>query len=187
MYWNTRYPVVDGDKDHILGFINVKEFLTANLKNPKLDEGYKLEPFINPVIRVIESVPIHDLLLKMQKERIHIAILMDEYGGTSGLVTVEDIIEEIVGEIRDEFDEDEVPAIRMLNENHYILDSKLLIEDVNNLLGTHLSEEDVDTIGGWFLTQNIDAEADSELEFEGYIFKVHKIDGHQIHYLEVKK
>ncbi|MEH7345926.1 hemolysin family protein [Bacillus sp. JJ1532] len=183
----TRYPVVNGDKDNILGFINAKEFLTTNLINKNADEDYKLETFINPVIRVIENVPIHDLLVKMQKERIHIAILMDEYGGTSGLVTVEDIIEEIVGEIRDEFDEDEVPAIRMLNENHFILDSKLLIEDVNNLLGTDLSHEDVDTIGGWFLTQNFDAKTGSELEFEGYNFKVHNIDGHQIHYLEVKK
>ena len=65
--------------------------------------------YIRPIIRVIETIPIHDLLVKMQKDRIHMAILMDEYGGTSGLVTVEDIIEEIVGEIRDEFDMDEVP------------------------------------------------------------------------------
>jgi CBS domain containing-hemolysin-like protein len=182
----TRYPVVDGDKDHIRGFINVKEFLTA-LQGTNVDEDFKLEKFINPIIRVIETVPIHDLLVKMQKERSHIAILMDEYGGTSGLVTVEDIIEEIVGEIRDEFDEDEVPVIRKLAENHFIIDSKLLIEDVNNLLGTDLSHEDVDTIGGWFLTNNINAEADSVIEIEGYIFKVQSKDGHQIHYLEVKK
>jgi CBS domain containing-hemolysin-like protein len=182
----TRYPVVEGDKDHIRGFINVKEFLTA-LQGTNVDEDFKLEKFINPIIRVIENVPIHDLLVKMQKERSHIAILMDEYGGTSGLVTVEDIIEEIVGEIRDEFDEDEVPVIRKLAENHFIIDSKLLIEDVNILLGTDLSNEDVDTIGGWFLTNNIKAETDSAIEIEGYNFKVQSKDGHQIHYLEVKK
>jgi CBS domain containing-hemolysin-like protein len=181
----TRYPVVDGDKDNIRGFINVKEFLTA-LQDKNIDD-FKLEIFINPIIRVIENVPIHDLLVKMQKERTHIALLMDEYGGTSGLVTVEDIIEEIVGEIRDEFDEDEVPVIRKINENHFIIDAKLLIEDVNKLLGTDLLHEDVDTIGGWFLTNNIDAEAASEIEIEGYIFKVQKIDGHQIQYLEIKK
>jgi CBS domain containing-hemolysin-like protein len=182
----TRYPVVDGDKDHIRGFINVKEFLTA-LQDTNIDEDFHLEKFINPIIRVIETAPIHDLLVKMQKERSHIAILMDEYGGTSGLVTVEDIIEEIVGEIRDEFDEDEVPVIRKLAENHFIIDSKLLIEDVNNLLGTDLSHEDVDTIGGWFLTNNIDAKIDSAIEIEGYIFTIQSKDGHQIHYLEVKK
>ncbi|MEW9050169.1 MAG: hemolysin family protein [Neobacillus sp.] len=182
----TRYPVVDGDKDHIRGFINVKEFLTA-LHVLNNNEGFKIEQFINPIIRVIETIPIHDLLVKMQKERSHIAILMDEYGGTSGLVTVEDIIEEIVGEIRDEFDEDEVPVIRKLNENHFVIESKLLIEDVNKLLGTDLYHEEVDTIGGWFLTNNIDAEPSSELEAQGYCFKVQEKDGHQIHYLEVKK
>jgi CBS domain containing-hemolysin-like protein len=152
----TRYPVVDGDKDHILGFMNAKEFLTALMMNQDSGEVLHLESFTNPIIRVIETVPIHDLLVKMQKERIHIAILIDEYGGTSGLVTVEDILEEIVGEIRDEFDEDEVPEIRKVKENHYILDGKTLIEDVNNLLGIKLSDEEMDTIGGWFLTQNFE-------------------------------
>ena len=181
----TRYPVVDGDKDNIIGFINAKEFLTSHISqhHKKLD----IHSFINPIIRVIETIPVHDLLVKMQKERIHIAILMDEYGGTSGLVTVEDIVEEIVGEIRDEFDEDEIPEIRKLKEDHYILDAKLLIDDVNQLLGTDFSDEEIDTIGGWFLTQNFDATLGTKIETEGYIFKVNKIDGHHIQYIEVKK
>lgn len=183
----TRYPVVNGDKDHVLGFINAKELLTTTFMTKNSDEDLKLESFINPVIHVIETIPIHDLLVKMQKERIHIAILVDEYGGTSGLATVEDILEEIVGEIRDEFDEDEVPEIRKVNDNHFILDGKLLIEDVNNLLVTNLSSEEMDTIGGWFLAQNFDVKMGTEIEAEGYLFKVHEIDGHHIHYLEVKK
>ncbi|KOP71171.1 hemolysin family protein [Cytobacillus solani] len=181
----TRYPVIDGDKDNILGFMNVKELLSSILMNK--DPHLRMETFINPIIRVIETIPIHDLLLKMQKERIHIAILMDEYGGTSGLVTVEDIIEEIVGEIRDEFDEDEIPNIRKLKEDHYIIDAKLLIGDANHLLGTAISNEEIDTIGGWFLTQDIDAQIGTEIELEGYVFKVSEIDGHHIQYLEVKK
>ena len=181
----TRYPVVDGDKDNIIGFINAKEFLTSHISqhHKKLD----IHTFINPIIRVIETIPIHDLLVKMQKERVHIAILMDEYGGTSGLVTVEDIVEEIVGEIRDEFDEDEIPEIRKLKEDHYILDAKLLINDVNQLLGIDFSDEEIDTIGGWFLTQNFDATLGSKIEEEGYIFTVNKIEGHHIQYIEVKK
>jgi CBS domain containing-hemolysin-like protein len=183
----TRYPVADGDKDNILGFLNVKEFLTAKVMNEINTQDLKLETFINPVIRVIETIPIHDLLVKMQKERTHIAILIDEYGGTSGLVTVEDIIEEIVGEIRDEFDDDEVSEIRKLADDHYLLDAKVLISDVNNLLGTDLDDEEIDTIGGWMLTQNFDAQVGTEIEAEDYVFKVKEIDGHHILYLEVKK
>lgn len=183
----TRYPVVDGDKDNIVGFINMKEFLTANVMGQTSRENLDLKNFINPIIRVIETIPIHDLLVKMQKERIHMSILMDEYGGTSGLVTVEDIIEEIVGDIRDEFDEDEIPEIRKLAEDHYILDAKLLIEDVKHLLDIELEDEEVDTIGGWFLSQNFDAKTGSEVEADGYIFKVREIDGHHILYLDVKK
>lgn len=183
----TRYPIIDGDKDNIVGFINVKEFLTANLQEQISQNGFQIENFINPIIHVIETIPISELLIKMQKERTHIAILVDEYGGTSGLVTIEDIIEEIVGEIRDEFDADEIPDIRQLNDDHYIISSKLLLEDVNNLLGIHLVHDDIDTIGGWFLSYNINAELGSETEFENYLFKVHEIEGHHITYLEVKK
>lgn len=182
----TRYPVVDGNKDNIVGFVNVKEFLTANLQ-PEQTKKLSIHDFINPVLRVIETIPINDLLIKMQKDRIHLAILMDEYGGTSGLVTVEDIVEEIVGEIRDEFDEDEIPEIRKIKEGHYILDSKVLIEDVNHLLDLDLPDDEIDTIGGWFLTLNFDAKLGSQLELDGYLFTVTEIDGHQIHYLEVKK
>ncbi|WP_368657946.1 hemolysin family protein [Metabacillus halosaccharovorans] len=183
----TRYPVVDGDKDHIVGFLNVKELLTSAFTDCDEPKPFDINTYINPVIQVIETIPIHDLLLKMQKERTHIAVLIDEYGGTSGLVTVEDILEEIVGEIRDEFDEDEIPDIRKLNDDHYILDGKLLIEDVNNLLNIDLSDEDIDTIGGWFLTQKFNAEVGVEVADQDYIFKVHESDGHHIQYLEVFK
>jgi CBS domain containing-hemolysin-like protein len=181
----TRYPVVNGDKDHIIGYVNMKEFLTAKI----LDDGknHELSEFVKPVMHVIENIPIHDLLVKMQKERTHIAIIMDEYGGTSGLVTVEDILEEIVGEIRDEFDDDEVPEIRKVKEDEYILDAKMLLEDVNDLLGIELISEDIDTIGGWILSQNFEAEVGTEAEAEGYTFKIDEKDGHQVLYIEVKK
>jgi CBS domain containing-hemolysin-like protein len=183
----TRYPVVDGDKDNIVGMINIKEILTATISKNDALETSTLNEYIHPVIRVIESIPIHDLLVKMQKERTHMAILIDEYGGTSGLVTVEDILEEIVGEIRDEFDADEVADIRKLNPNHYIFSAKVLVEDVNDTLGISLSEEDVDTLGGWFLTRNIEAKKGDEIVEEGYVFKVKDIEGHHILFIEVKK
>jgi CBS domain containing-hemolysin-like protein len=180
----TRYPLVNGDKDNVIGLINIREFLTATIQNK---QEIQLEEYMKPIIRVIETVPIRELLIKMQKERTHMAILLDEYGGTSGIVTAEDILEEIVGDIRDEFDEDEISDIRRIKEDHYILNGKVLISEVNDLLGTHLSEDEVDTIGGWFLTNNFEAVEGDILEEEGYIFKIKNIEEHHIHFIEVMK
>jgi len=182
----TRYPVYDGDRDNILGFINAKELFTHGLLEQLTDDSLVLEDFINPVIRVIETIPIQELLVRMQKERIHMAILMDEYGGTSGLVTVEDILEEIVGEIRDEFDDDEIAEIRKVSDNHYILNAKMLIEDVENLLNVTLDAEEVETLGGWFLTLNNGIKATRNIELAPYIFSIFEQHGHQIHYIEVR-
>jgi len=182
----TRYPIYDGDRDNILGFINAKELFTHGLLEKLTDETLVIEDFINPVIRVIETIPVQELLVRMQKERIHMAILMDEYGGTSGLVTVEDILEEIVGEIRDEFDDDEIADIRKITENHYILNAKMLVEDVENLLNITLEAEEVETLGGWFLSVNNGIKASANIELGSYIFSIYEQQGHQIHYIEVR-
>jgi CBS domain containing-hemolysin-like protein len=182
----TRYPIIDGDKDHIIGLVNIKEIVTDLIGNENLSTK-TLEQYTRPIIRVIETIPIHDLLLKMQKDRVHMAILMDEYGGTSGLVTVEDILEEIVGEIRDEFDSDEIPMIRKIKENHYIIDSKVLVTEVNDLLGVDIDDEDVDTIGGWILTENYEAKEGDILLHETYSFKILDMEDHHIKYIEVTK
>ncbi|HZG73560.1 MAG TPA: hemolysin family protein [Chondromyces sp.] len=182
----TRYPIIDGDKDHIIGLVNLKEVLTDYVQNTKQINS-SLEHYIRPIIRVIDTIPIHDLLKKMQKERIHMAILMDEYGGTSGLVTVEDILEEIVGEIRDEFDLDEIPLIRKVEEDHYILDAKVLVSEVNDLLGLDMEDEDVDTIGGWIMTENYEAVQGDTLLHGSYEFTILEMEDHHIKYIEVTK
>lgn len=182
----TRYPIFDGDRDNILGFLNAKELFAHGLIDKITDESLVLDDFINPVIRVIETIPIQELLVRMQKDRIHMAILMDEYGGTSGLVTVEDILEEIVGEIRDEFDDDEVADIRKINENHYILNARMLVEDVEDLLHITLNSEDVETLGGWFLTANNGNKTAMNVELDSYVFSIYEQKGHQLHYIEVR-
>ncbi|MCU9615147.1 hemolysin family protein [Caldibacillus lycopersici] len=182
----TRYPIIDGDKDHIIGLINIKEILTAIISGQDLSKQ-TIQSYMRPIIRVIDTVPIHDLLLKMQKEQIHMAILFDEYGGTSGLVTVEDIVEEIVGEIRDEFDLDEIPLIRQLSDNHYIFDAKVLVSEVNDLLNLNINDEDVDTIGGWILTENFEAKQGDTLSYEDFQFHILEMEDHHIKYVEVKK
>lgn len=182
----TRYPVIEGDKDHIIGVLNLKEILSAYVENGS-DPQFSIDPYVKPIIRVIETIPIKELLIRMQRERSHIAILLDEYGGTSGLVTVEDIVEEIVGDIRDEFDADEIPEIRKIKDGHFIIDAKVLIDQVNNMLGTDIEEEEVDTIGGWFLTHNYEVEVGDEIENNGYVFRVKEAEPHHISYIEVFK
>jgi len=182
----TRYPVVDGDKDHIIGLVNLKELLTDVVTGTGA-EGKTIDDYTRPIIHVIESIPIQELLAKMQRERVHMAILIDEYGGTSGLVTVEDIIEEIVGEIRDEFDTDEKPAIQKINDTTTILDGKVLIGEVNDLFGLQIDDTDVDTISGWILTEQIDIHPGDKIPFGDYEFRIIEMDGHHIKSLEIKK
>ncbi len=181
----TRYPVIDGEKDNIVGMLNMKEVLTDYISGKNLDTS--IEEYTRPVIQVIESIAIHDLLVKMQKERVHMAILMDEYGGTAGLVTVEDILEEIVGEIRDEFDEDEVPEINKISEHKTVVDGKVLIDEVNDLFGLDIHDDEMDTIGGWILSEKMDVVEGDKLNYGDYEFKVLEIDGYHIKLLEIVK
>jgi CBS domain containing-hemolysin-like protein len=181
----TRYPVIDGEKDHIVGMVNMKEVLTEYVKGMNVET--LISHYVRPVIQVIESIPIQDLLVKMQKERVHMAILIDEYGGTAGLVTVEDILEEIVGDIRDEFDGDEVPEINHINENKTVVDGKVLIEDVNDLFGLDIDHSDMDTIGGWVMSEKIEVTEGDKVHYNEYEFTVLEVEGYHIKTLEIVK
>ncbi|MDR9794455.1 hemolysin family protein [Aeribacillus pallidus] len=183
----TRYPVIDGDKDHVIGLINIKEVFTEISSYDNLNTEKSIDDFVRPIIQVIESIPIHDLLLKMQKERIHMAILYDEYGGTSGLVTVEDILEEIVGEIQDEFDEDKKPIIQQINHDRALVDGRILISEINDWLGLKIEETDVDTLGGWMLTERYDIKQGESIEFGPYTFHVVEMAGNHIKTIEITK
>jgi CBS domain containing-hemolysin-like protein len=142
----TRYPVCDPDKDNIIGFVHIKDLLKpdANLKG--------IKKIMRPITTVPDSIQISDLLKILQKKRSQMALLIDEYGGTSGLVTLEDIMEEIVGEIQDEFDE-ERPTIEMKDDNTFSIDGLLLINEVNDYFGLEITSDDYDTIGGWIYSQ----------------------------------
>ncbi|MGR3776816.1 hemolysin family protein [Bacillus paramycoides] len=182
----TRYPVLGEDKDEIIGMVNVKDLFIRYMDGNR-DEECSITPYTRPVIEVLENIPIHDLLLQMQRRRIPLAVLYDEYGGTAGIVTLEDILEEIVGEIRDEYDEDEAPPIEHISEVCKNVEGKVLISEVNDLFGIHLVADDVDTIGGWIMMQKqIVAEGDI-IEKHGIQFKVLEKDMHQIKRVEIKK
>ncbi len=144
----TRYPVCEEDKDHIVGFLHIKDLL----RYLNAGETPDLRSLVREVLLVPESMPISKLLRMLQKHRSQLAVIVDEYGGTAGMVTVEDILEEIVGEIQDEFDE-ERPEVEDKGDKTYSVDGKMLLEDVNDIFELELDTEECDTIGGWIYAQ----------------------------------
>jgi CBS domain containing-hemolysin-like protein len=179
----TRFPVVNENKDNMVGMINTKEFFLHYTDNANLD----FATMIRPVLTVQDATPIKTLLKEMQKQRVHIAVLVDEYGGTSGMVTIEDILEEIVGEIRDEFDAEERSEIEKLGENRMILDGKVLLSEVSELFDIHIEKEGFDTIGGWLYGQQPLIKEGEEWNYHGLTFIVKKKEKHRIRRVEIKK
>lgn len=144
-HMRTRYPVVNEDKDDIIGFMHIKDLLAIY---DEADSRRQWQRWIRPIITVPESIEISELLSMMQNQKTQIALLIDEYGGTSGMVTMEDIIEEIVGDIQDEFDQEELRITKLKNDE-YVLSAMLLIEEVNSFFNIHLEADDMDSIGGY--------------------------------------
>jgi len=180
---HTRYPVCERDKDNIIGFVHIKDLLKVP-DNAILD----IRDLLRPMTTVPESMPISALLKLMQKKKTQIAILIDEYGGTSGLVTLEDIMEEIVGEIQDEFDE-ERPDVEPREDNMYSINGMMLIEEVNSFFGLDLPTDDYDTIGGWIYSQieNPPKKNQFVVAEEGFRFTIEETDHLRISRILVRK
>ncbi|MCT2536836.1 hemolysin family protein [Aquibacillus koreensis] len=175
----TRYPVIEnGDKDRIIGIVNAKKMLSHIVAGRES----KLEEFIRDVPHVVEVTSIQDSFLKMQQAQVHMTVVMDEYGGTSGIITLEDVLEEIVGEIRDEFDADEVPDIRKASENKYIINGRVLLSELEDRFGLEFEDsEDLDTIAGWIQLKNFDiAQKGDEIKHGRHLWTVDQVDNFQI-------
>ncbi|EXX91045.1 hemolysin family protein, partial [Paenibacillus darwinianus] len=179
----TRFPVASGSKDNIIGFINTKQFFLRYDNNPDFD----FASLLIPALTVPDVMPVKSLLKKMQAEQMHMALLLDEYGGTSGLITIEDILEEIVGEIRDEFDQDERKPIDMVEPGRYMVEGKVLLSELNEILGTHLPNDDVDTIGGWLYSEKPDVKIGDTVEHDDLVFAIKEMDKHRIRKVEIVK
>jgi CBS domain containing-hemolysin-like protein len=173
---HTRYPVTDGDKDHIIGFLNVKDLVI------RLERGkpFDLLRIVRKAIFISESAEISAVLKQMQKNKTQLAIVVDEYGGTAGMITMEDIIEELVGEIQDEFD-NELPPVVHLPEEGYSVEGRLLLDEVQDLLGVNIEHEEVDTISGLIhATLGKEPKIGDAVELQGHRFQIEDMDQHRI-------
>lgn len=177
----TRFPVAKGSKDNIIGILNTKQFFL----HYDTDRYVDLTLLLQTVMSVPDVMPINKLLRKMQQERVHIAILLDEYGGTAGLITIEDIIEEIVGEIRDEFDADEVKEIEIIEPQRYLVNGKALISDWNEAAGTDLESNEMDSIGGWLFNLKPELPVGEPWTYGKMTFIIRERDDNRIRKIEI--
>lgn len=179
----SRIPVFEGDIDHILGIAHAKGLMRYMRNGGKPD----VREVIREAYIVPESKKVHELLAEMKGRQISIAIVVDEYGGTAGLVTVEDLVEEIVGEIRDEFDVEETP-ISIVNEQEAIVDARVSIDDLNDLFKMQIEKDDFDSVGGFIVNElgRMPSVGDT-VRFNGVSLKVLSVTGRRIRKVRVTK
>ena len=183
----TRYPVYEENIDKILGFIHVKDLYSLAMRK----DEFSIKKLIRPLILTPETMTLDNLIIEFKKRHCQIAVVIDEFGGTSGLITLEDVLEEIIGEVQDEFDEEEETDIKEIGENTYIANAMMRIDEVVEYFGLKESlfeEDDVDTIAGLVvkLLGRI-AEVGDTVSFNGLTFTVKEIDGARITKLQIYK
>lgn len=181
----SRIPVYSGNIDNIVGILYVKDMI-AFVEKGKMDlkvSEIKREPFFVP-----ETKRVDELLKEFQRNKTHMAIVLDEYGGTAGLVTLEDVLEEIVGEIFDEYDFKEEARIEQISENEWIADGKLDIEVIEDYFDVEISEEETETLGGFVssLLGHVPIPGE-KCQYEGYEFEVISIAGRRVDKVKIKK
>jgi CBS domain containing-hemolysin-like protein len=142
----TRYPLCEGDPDHITGMINIRDFILLD------EDARDLRLLRREILFVPETKPLDQLLREFQRRRMHMAVVLDEYGGTAGILTLEDVLEQIVGEIHDENEEPE-PVVQLLDDGAYLVDGRVLLTDLAADHQVHLPGNGAETVAGWVLSQ----------------------------------
>jgi len=180
----TRYPVYEDDVDHVLGAVHVKDLFRAAKED---GDTFDIKPLIRECLVVPETKRIEEILREFQKRKLQMAIVIDEWGSVEGLITIEDVLEEIVGEIQDEFDEDEA-SIEPLGDDSYAIDGRIPITEVNQYFNLDLPHEDFDTIGGYILgSLGRPPEAGDVVEAEDTTLRVKSVDGPRVSMLTLQR
>ncbi|GAB6138331.1 hemolysin family protein [Halanaerobaculum tunisiense] len=178
----SRIPVYNDTIDNIVGIVYAKDLLPLLREKTELN----IQKIMRPAYYVPETKKVDNLLSELKKEKIHMAIILDEYGGTAGLVTIEDLLEEIVGDIQDEYDEEE-KLIKMIEEDELLVDGRVDIDEINQVLGANLPEEDYETISGFILSMlGYVPEAGEKIEFEDLTIEVEKVVQRRISQVKIK-
>ena len=187
----SRLPVYEKDMDNIIGLIYVKDLLC--LVGCNSSEDFKVSDFVRPVMYVPESVKCRVLFAEFKKQKAHLAVVVDEYGSTAGLVSMEDMLESIVGDIEDEYDEPEEEEIQKITEDDYLLEGTVELDDLRELTGLDFSDEedeDLDTLGG-FLIHRLgripEKDENPELLYGGWSFRVESMDERRIDKVKVHR
>ncbi|AWB44463.1 hypothetical protein DCC85_09650 [Paenibacillus sp. CAA11] len=183
------YPVTrNHDKDQIVGMIHTKQLLTQYVRG-LVTPDEAVAKHMTPVIKVIDTIRAQHLLLKMQKEGIKMAVLQDEFGGTTGVVTIEDIVESIVGEIDDEpaEPEEEAADIIALGDDRYRIHARAPFHEVNSILHAGLQTGEAFTLGGWLLSRKYDIRQGESISYRSYTFRVTEMKQERIEWIEVQK
>jgi len=182
---HSRYPVIDDSLDNVVGILLAKDLLPLMIDK---ETEFDLKSLLRPTVVVPESKRLNVLLREFRQNRNHMAIVIDEYGGVAGLVTIEDVLEEIVGEIEDETDVDEGKDIRRVNADEFFVRAQTPIEDFNEFFEVDLSEEEFDTIGGLVVNAFGHVPTRDEMtHFDGFEFKVVNADQRRLISLRVSR
>jgi len=175
---HSRVPVYETAIDNVIGLLYAKDLLRAGMEGKNLPS---IRPLLRPAYFVPEAKKVDELLREMQARSVHMALVVDEYGGIAGLVTMEDIVEEIVGEIRDEYDVSEELLYQRVGENEYIFQGRIDLDDFNEVMGSHLPKDVADTLGGFIYGQIGRVPVGGEqVEVDNLILKVEQVSGRRI-------
>lgn len=185
---HSRFPVIGENKDEVVGILLAKDLLRLALRQngEEAQVPFNAREVIRPAVFIPESKRLDILLKEFRSSRNHMAIVVDEYGGVAGLVTIEDVLEEIVGEIDDEYDEAEGAFILRQGENRYLVRALTPIEEFNRYFGSEFSDEEFDTVGGFVIHSfgHMPKRGESTV-VDRYLFQVQRGDNRQIHLFQV--
>lgn len=181
---HSRFPVVGEDRDEVEGILLAKDLLQLLTS----DQDLQLSNLLRPAVIIPESKRLNVLLREFRVSKNHMAIVVDEYGGVSGLITIEDVLEEIVGDIDDEHDAEAVEDVQKLEDGGFLIQALATIDDINEALETSFSDDDYDTIGGLVVAEfGRVPEVGEDIEFGGWKFIIRAADERRLHAMEMRE